>query len=233
MKQAFTELNKWFSTQPGKRLALEISDKLDEVIPKYSGVHLLQCGIEEQVNWLHNSHILYHHILTPFYSHRPHALMAELDKNYLPILSDSIHLTVLPFCLELLPNTHFLLQEVYRVLREDGHLIIIGLNPYSALGLRYAFRQKALSNTAFSDTLSLFKLSKLLARENFVITKTHRFHYAPGLNIKNKTHYFFDHLGKMIWPYPANFYMVEAKKSPSIAITPIMKYGNLVIGRPN
>ncbi len=54
----------------------------------------------------------------------------------LPFESNSLDLIVLPHALELADDPHQTLREVERVLRPEGRLVILGLNPASLWGLR-------------------------------------------------------------------------------------------------
>jgi SAM-dependent methyltransferase len=229
--QRFIHLNEWFYSGKGRRLANGISQQLEDILPRCYGVHLLQCGLEEHNNWLSSSQIDNHHILTPFSSHRPHAVVADLTREFLPFESESISVVVLPFCLELLKDRVSFLQEVNRVLTEDGRVLFIGLNPYGLIGLRKHFRLDALGLKKRSELLSMVRLSKLLGETNFSICQTQVFSYTPSLRLNLRVSFFFEQLGKMLWPYPGNFYLLEAKKNPSLSVTPILQYGRFIIGR--
>jgi len=54
----------------------------------------------------------------------------------LPVASSSIDLLVLPFVLEFSADPHAVLREAHRVLRNEGRLVIAGLNPWSLWGLQ-------------------------------------------------------------------------------------------------
>ncbi|MDH3355301.1 MAG: class I SAM-dependent methyltransferase, partial [Chromatiales bacterium] len=56
--------------------------------------------------------------------------------EHLPIASDSIDLVILPHAIELSDDPHQLLREVERVLIPEGHLLILGFNPWSLWGAR-------------------------------------------------------------------------------------------------
>lgn len=62
------------------------------------------------------------------------ALYCEFDA--LPFEANSLDLVVLPHTLELTGNPHRVLREVERVLRPEGRVVILGLNPASLWALR-------------------------------------------------------------------------------------------------
>ncbi len=53
-----------------------------------------------------------------------------------PLQTDSIDAIILPHTLELASNPHQVLREADRCLIADGHLVILGFNPFSVWGLR-------------------------------------------------------------------------------------------------
>ena len=59
------------------------------------------------------------------------------DPGLLGIGTDSVDAVLLPHTLERTASPHGILREVDRVLRPDGHLIVLGFNAVSAWGLRH------------------------------------------------------------------------------------------------
>ena len=57
--------------------------------------------------------------------------------THLAVASDSVDAVVLPHTLELSPSPHALLREVDRVLRADGHLVVLSFRPSGPWGLRH------------------------------------------------------------------------------------------------
>ncbi|MCH8117077.1 MAG: methyltransferase domain-containing protein [Proteobacteria bacterium] len=62
------------------------------------------------------------------------SVLGELHR--LPIASDSIDTVLLPHTLDYSDRPHAILREVQRVLRSDGHLVVLGLRPGGLWGLR-------------------------------------------------------------------------------------------------
>ena len=60
------------------------------------------------------------------------------DYGELPFASQSVDLVVMPHRLEDCTDPHQLLREVDRVLRPEGRLVVLGINPWSLWGLRQA-----------------------------------------------------------------------------------------------
>lgn len=60
------------------------------------------------------------------------------DYGELPFASQSVDLVVMPHRLEDCTDPHQLLREADRVLRPEGRLVVLGINPWSLWGLRQA-----------------------------------------------------------------------------------------------
>jgi SAM-dependent methyltransferase len=85
----------------------------------------------------------------------------------LGIAADSIDVVLLPHVLEIHDDPHGVLREVNRVLRSDGHVIILGFNPVSLWGLRHILSrrrfppeiQRVISEHRLRDWLRLLNFS--------------------------------------------------------------------------
>jgi len=60
----------------------------------------------------------------------------------LGVANDSVDVVLLPHLLETHDDPHGVLREVDRVLRSDGHVVIVGFNPVSLWGLRHLLSRK-------------------------------------------------------------------------------------------
>jgi SAM-dependent methyltransferase len=65
------------------------------------------------------------------------SISAITELDHLGIAADSIDVVLLPHVLETHGDPHGVLREVDRVLRSDGHIIILGFSPVSLWGLRH------------------------------------------------------------------------------------------------
>lgn len=88
------------------------------------------------------------------------------DFSILPFASDSMDLILLPHTLDDHPDPHAVLREVYRVLRPEGQMMILGFNPISLWGAQaaysklygkkwWAYRHQALHVRRIKDWLRL------------------------------------------------------------------------------
>lgn len=67
-------------------------------------------------------------------------LVSSLDG--LAVADDSVDVALLPHILEIHDDPHGVLREVDRILRADGHVIILGFNPVSWWGLRHILSRR-------------------------------------------------------------------------------------------
>jgi SAM-dependent methyltransferase len=59
------------------------------------------------------------------------------DTSALAVAGDSVDAVLLPHTLELTPSPHALLREVDRILRADGHLVVLSFKPSGLWGVRH------------------------------------------------------------------------------------------------
>ena len=97
------------------------------------------------------------------------------EPSRLAIASDSVDAVVLPHTLELDVNPHDTLREVQRVLVGEGHILLLGFNPWSLWGARSAFsfgvtparRRAMISEHRICDWLNLLGLETVQSRRYF------------------------------------------------------------------
>src|SRR5260221_1291708 len=95
----------------------------------------------------------------------------------LPIASGTIDAVLLPHCLEIEPDPHAVLREADRVLLGEGHLIVLGFNPWSLWGLRAAASRTGFP-PGFSRLLSEGRLRDWLVLLGYEVLAVHRYLYV-------------------------------------------------------
>jgi SAM-dependent methyltransferase len=78
------------------------------------------------------------------------------EYHRLPVASDSIDSVILPHTLDFSDRPHAILREVHRVLRADGHLLLMGFRPGGLWGLRRLIPGAAPARHADSALEGLF-----------------------------------------------------------------------------
>lgn len=138
---AIIELAAWLQTPPGRYLLAWEQAQMDAAVVDLFGFNALQLGLPElpalRSNRMPHRWVALEHaaqVQAAGLSEPGVALHCEFDS--LPFESGSLDLVVLPHALELASDPHQTLREVERVLRPEGRLVILGLNPASLWGLR-------------------------------------------------------------------------------------------------
>lgn len=126
------ELESWYGTENGGYLLEATRDALRSLLDTTFGYHILQLGVATSRDLIDLSPIN-HRIHCSASAGQLVGLLAEVEE--LPLESDSIDALVVHHSLDFASNPHQALREMQRVLTPQGHLIVIGFNPYSLLGL--------------------------------------------------------------------------------------------------
>jgi len=132
---AQTPLAQWYATSLGQSISESISDELQPLLRDVFGYQGLQVG--NLVPGLHllESAGLQRHLILDAPGNE-----ADIHGNVLslPVATDTMKAVAFFHTLDFCDDPHQALREADRVLTDDGQLIIIGFNPYSAFGLRHA-----------------------------------------------------------------------------------------------
>lgn len=144
----------------------------------------------------------------------PDLLVAGFEE--LPLESQSVDLVVLPHQLEFSPAPHQILREADRVLRPEGRLVVVGMNPLSLWGLR-----QSLSSRPFTPFLpptgqliGIPRLRDWMKLLSFEIDSGHYGCYAPPCRTQKWLDRmgFLERAGDRWWPICGAVYMVSAVK---------------------
>jgi SAM-dependent methyltransferase len=132
-------LASWLKTPPGQYLLAWEQALLDKNLADVFGFHALQLGLPE-LQALRENRMPHRWLATDIHANAGSAAVL-CDFDALPFDSLSLDLVVLPHTLELSTDPHRALREVERVLRPEGRVVVLGLNPASSWGVRqYAGR---------------------------------------------------------------------------------------------
>ncbi len=217
MKCQFNDLNNWLDTESGERIVRRINRHFSNLLPKLYGSHLLQVGVEEKSNWLKKSAIYHHYFALPFKSRCGNATYNGLID--IPFATHSIDLLIVPFVLNLLPESDLFLQEADRVVRSGGHIIFINLHPLGYWGYcsqRLGLSPKSLRAQKLFSASSMTKQSRHFGFETQLIQN---FYHAPPLVKSKFGEEFFHQLGNLL-PMPSAFYLLLAVKKEMRLIKP-------------
>jgi SAM-dependent methyltransferase len=131
-----TTLSQWLATPVGRRCLANEQRLSRQALDRVFGEQLLQIGSwGPRDAFLRYARTQRKALVT--FERGEHAPDIVCDSAHLAVSSDSVDAVFLPHTLERSPSPHALLREVDRVLRADGHLIVLSFAPVSAWGLRH------------------------------------------------------------------------------------------------
>lgn len=205
---AILDLQPWLQSPAGRYLLAWEQAQLDAAVADVFGFHALQLGWPA-LQGLQANRMPQRWLALPHGATQAH-LVADFDA--LPFESNSLDLLVLPHTLEFAPDPHHRLREAHRVLRPEGRLIVLGLNPTSLWGLRQRLGKRFLPQGGeFIDYWRLRDWLKLLGLE---ITEARFGCWRPPLQREAwlARWGFMDRLGATWWPVLGAVYFLHAIK---------------------
>lgn len=217
----------WYRQPLGQALLEAESALLDQILGQLFGYHLLQLGRFADRDLLHASRIKHRMVLCDDHdrARAPGLGTAEplvAPCAQLPIMSDSLDVVLMPHTLAYAAHPHQVLREVERVLIPEGHVIILGFNPWSLWGLwrlALGWRQQVPWSSHF---FSVTRIKDWLALLGFDTIAQHNYFYRPPYGGAHtlKRLGFLEKLGGRWWPRLGGGYLLVARKRVT-TLTPI------------
>lgn len=220
-----TPIDSWSQLPHGQCLLKQTQQRLDHIIPRCFGYHLLKLGkLSSQLSSAESPII---HQINCAPSGDDIGLFADL--HLLPIQDSSIDVCILAHELDFSSDPHQLLREIDRVLTLDGILIISGYNPISLFGLRSLLTPKN------PQTARLFLPNRVLDWLHllgFEIQQKQHFDFL-SCALNNRFSNCVESIAQRFLAYFCSTYFIVAKKQ-SIPMTPIkspFKFSKPIINR--
>ncbi|MGC1182044.1 methyltransferase domain-containing protein [Legionella sp.] len=208
----YRALHKWFQSPLGLFAAHEFAVNLESVQKLLCGETLVQLGNCSDNIWLKKLKFYHQWIVSPFALSNKIHIKSEL--NHLPFDRNSIDCIVAPLTLEPFNTSSSLIDEIDRVLKPMGFVVLLCINPWSLWG---GAIKCGLLNCYRDQTIKMrtpFTLNRMFIQRGYVQISLSSFCYIPPVNstslIKKLT--FLDEIGKMLWPFPSGFYCYIAQK---------------------
>lgn len=208
----------WLNSPLGEALLLRESRVVEEALDGIFGEHCLQIGMwGDNRTFLRFSRTQRCSVIAETADGEPSAI-AELHR--LPVESDSLDAVVLPHTLDYSDRPHAILREVDRVLRSNGHVVVLGFKPGGLWGLRRLVpgagmppgADHLISDRRLRDWLQLLDMRIQGASRYF-------FHWPlPGNKARGSTKW--ERRGQVWWPELAACYMLTAQKRVR-TVTPV------------
>lgn len=215
----------WYASSLGKRLAESEKDILDMYLPDLFGYFLVQCGCPEikseksAGSWLNSSRVSTRYCIDHT---KNQGVSFQSYFDQLPMKSDSIDIMLLPHVLEFSSNPHQVLREIERVLIAEGHVVILGFNPWSIWNITRLFlfwTKQAPWNAQF---FSAHRITDWLALLGFDVVQRQAYFFKPPIQSEQVSikMAFLEKLGQRFWPNLGAGYVLVARKRVQ-TLTPI------------
>jgi len=129
-------LRSWCRQPLGEALSRVEQHRLSDILSDVFGYHLVMLDPACQPGALASSRIQHRFVQTLSGQGLLEVPAMLGNAEQLPLQSDSIDAFVLPHALELVADPHQVLREIDRCLVAEGHLVVLGFNPFGWWGLR-------------------------------------------------------------------------------------------------
>ena len=208
----------WLQSPLGEALLQQEARVVEEAFDGIFGEHCLQLGMwGDQRTFMRFTRTQRCALIAESKLGEPGAV-AELHR--LPIESDSIDAVLLPHTLDFNDRPHEILREVDRVLRANGHLVILGFKPGGLWGVRRLIPGAGMPPGA-DHLISQRRIRDWLKLLDMRIQGEQRYFFRwplprKSVNASQK----WERRGQALWPELAACYMLTAQKRVS-TLTPV------------
>lgn len=216
-------LGGWYASPLGQALEQTELTAIRETLANLFGFHLLLVAPPWQGSPLDTSRISSQLVMP---SSRPHGKSSQCSlvggPQALPVRGDSLDLVILPHTLDFVELPHEVLREVDRVLVPEGHVVILGFNPYGLWGLwrlLYGWRRRLPWTGHF---ISQARLHDWLALLGFDILSCRSLFCRPPVQGRQTLQRlaFMENLMARGWPLSSAAYVLLARKRV-VGMTPL------------
>lgn len=222
LRESLMPISEWFSSPLGKLLIEREQALIDEQLHNLFGYHLLQLSVAKQLDLTQASRISHRFALYPQAADQP-LVVGRSDYNHLPLPANSIDLVLLHHVLDYSQSPHHVLREASSVLISQGHLVVVGFNPWSMLGTwRWLARFFSRAPQWRHQSLRLGRVLDWLAVLDFEPITIKQGFYSPPCHQPNTIKYlqWMERWGKRLALPWGGFYVIVARKD-SLALTPL------------
>lgn len=213
--------NHWLTHFLGKSILDAEEKALTALLAGKFGKSTILIGVPHQNILLQASNLPCRYLLGPLLHRDKYIRYIESAFYELPLQSGSVDQVILPHTLEFLDNPNQLLSEACRVVKPEGHIFILGFNPYSLWGIKKHFgKDKAIPWSG--NFISALTVKKWLGLADFELEKQEMVLFRPptqhfSLYKKLK---FLEWLGKKCYKPFGGIYLLQARAKVT-PLTPI------------
>jgi len=223
-------LREWYRRPLGAALAESERHTLDGILADLFGYYLVQVGSCSD-DYLLGASVIRHHIAIEEGTPDGQAGEDGNDRlsgisaraSVLPLQGDSVDVVLLPHTLDFEAQPHQVLREVERVLVSEGHVVVMGFNPWSLWGIRRLFTWRRQRHPLWRGTFrSIIRIKDWLALLGFDIVMTRSCFFRPPLQhpALMRRLMWMERLGWRWWPYLGGTWVIVARKRV-VTLTPI------------
>lgn len=208
------ELCGWFGRFPGQSLLAVEALALRAVWPSLFGRTAAQLGSVGSVDLLEACNAPVRALVDLPGVPGPAVPRIHAQPEFLPFDQRSVDLMLLPHTLEFAADPHQVLREVSRVLAPEGHVVILGFNPFSLWGLRRLLTRRRHAVPWSGNFLNLARLKDWFKLLDFELVQGSMLYYRPPLASEAGMERlrFLDKAGDRWWPMAGAVYLLVAKK---------------------
>ena len=229
------QMDIWYAGVPGSFLFDAECAALDKVLPHFKGQYLLQIGGPSEKILFGKSPIRYRIRLSPEHDSVYRGVSIQSTFDELPFLPESVDVVLLPHVLEFLKNPADMILEIANILKPEGHLIILGFNPFSLWGC-----YKMLARDRYlpwrGEFRSEMRVRNWLRKAGLVVVDKRTVFFRPPIKNKILLHHllFLEPIGRVSWnSFGASYVLIVRKKVPGMTLIPIKKPISTQLVAPN
>jgi len=222
MNQKIQEFKEWLSKPFGQTILQEEKNHLKPFWKRVLGTSIVLLGNLGQKDLLTDCPSTHKILISPNREKSKTLKVIHAEFELLPIEPDTVDTILLPHALELAQDPYQVLRAMEVALRPDGHVIIIGFNPISLIGLKKIITFNSGAPWSGTKFRCAWRVKDWLHLLNFEVIKQRRFFYRIPMTsgeLYNRFH-FLDKIGRLIFPFFSGVYIIMAKKN-IFSMTPV------------
>jgi len=211
-------LRHWYQQSLGQLLISAEQQALDEVLPNLFGYHLIQVGspVDQDLSTtslIPNQVMIESHITSDDGAETLKPQVFGCSQS-LPILSDSVDVVLLAHTLEFEQDAHQVLREADRVLVPEGHMVILGFNPWSLWGVWHFLTSRWASPPWNGQFRSMRRIKEWLSLLGYDTKTCQQFFFQLPIQHEGilRRLEVLDKIGRRCWPFAGAIYVVVGKK---------------------
>jgi SAM-dependent methyltransferase len=218
-------LRVWYASQLGRALLAAEREALDAVLPDLFGYYLVQVGLPCE-DYLLGASLIRRQVVigdTAAAVGDERVACMRARPSQLPLRNDSVDVVLLPHTLDFEHAAHDVLREAERVLVPEGHLVILGFNPWSLWGLRRVFTWRRRRMPPWSGSFrGSARIRDWLALLGFDVVLVRSCFFRPPMRNAGlmRRLQWLEAQGARRWPYFGGTYIIVARKRVA-TLTPI------------